>query len=87
MRPAACGLLLAACCFSTVSLQTCLRANQLVATQVLLLTKPADFPKMEMFPMLAKWKTALAVLAAAGKKTEEVVVQCAPGADAALADK
>lgn len=54
---------------------------------VLLLDKPGDYPKMEMFTMLAKWKTVVAALQAAGKVVETVVVPHAPAADADIADK
>ena len=54
---------------------------------VLLLDKPSVYPKMEMFPMLSKWKSVIAALQSSGKVVETVVVPQTPAADAEVTDK
>jgi hypothetical protein len=54
---------------------------------VLLIDKPSSYPKIEMFPMLSKWKTVITALQAAGRSMETVVVPHAPATDADVAEK
>ena len=54
---------------------------------VLLIDKPSSYPKIEMFPMLSKWKTVITALQAAGRSVETVVVPHAPATDADVAEK